>query len=87
MNKVYYSAFQVAVMFESVGGYLKYALKKGYILQEDLYTTDQQVLDKINGRLKDDGRLELLWQRMNGKIRAKNNPKDYDAEVFCKSGS
>ncbi len=85
MNSVYYSAFEAAVMFRAVGDYLKYALQKSYLLQEDLYTTDQAVLDKINKHLDKDKNLELLWLRMNGKIKAKNNPKDYDAEVFCKS--
>jgi len=43
------------------------------------------VLDKANKYLEKDKKLKLFWLRMNGKIKVKNNPKDYDAEVFCKS--
>jgi uncharacterized protein len=85
MNSIYYSAFQSAVMFRVVGDCLKHALQKGYILEQDLYTTDREVLDKIIKYLDKDDNLELFWQRMNGKIKAKNNSDDYDAEVFCKS--
>ncbi|MFH1894800.1 MAG: HD domain-containing protein [Patescibacteria group bacterium] len=85
MNSIYYSAFESAVMFRTVGDYLKYSLQKGYLSQNDLYTTDQEVLDKANKCFDKDEKLKLLWLRMNGKIKVKNNPKDYDAEVFCKS--
>ena len=74
-----------AVTFRSLGDYLKYALSKGYISEEDLYTTDKIVLAKIEPHHKIDKRLMLLFDRMNNKIGFKNDPKDFDTEVFCKS--
>ncbi len=46
LNKKYYSGLASAIMFRTVGDYLKYALKKTYITENDLYTTDEIVLSK-----------------------------------------
>ncbi len=85
LNKKYYSGLASAIMFRTVGDYLKYALKKTYITEDDLYTTDEIVLSKIEKHLKDDEQLRLFYERMNKKIKASNNPEDYNARVFCKS--
>ena len=85
MNKIYYSDLNSATMFRTVGDVLKYALEKKYITKEDLYTTDKQVLDKIKAHLNQDEKLKILFDRMDGKVKAENNPEDYDARVFCKS--
>jgi len=74
-----------ATMFLSVGDYLKHALSKEYISLNDLYTTDQEVLLKIGKYHTKDEHLKLLFDRMNNKIGCKNNPNDFDSEVFCKS--
>jgi len=85
LNREYYSGFTSALMFRTVGDFLKYALQKGYISEDDLYTTDKAVLEKIKLFLGKDEKLRTLWERMNNKAAAENNPNDYDAVVFCKS--
>jgi len=85
MNNVYFAGFPSAVMFRTVGDLLRYALEKGYLSEDDLYTTDKEVLEKIKENLESDQRLKFLWERMNNKIKFKNNPKNYNAHVFCKS--
>ena len=85
MNSIYYAGLDSAVMFRTVGDFLKHGLEKGYIEENDLYTTDKKVLEKMTRHLKKEKYLKLLWERMNGKIKITNNPKNYDAHVFCKS--
>lgn len=68
MNTKHYSGVVSAVMFLTVGEYLKYALNQSYITHDDLYTTDSVVLEKISTHLGSDPRLQLLWRRMNGKV-------------------
>jgi len=96
LNNIYFAGEHSAIMFLSVGNYLKYALQKKYIKHSDLYTTDKIVIKKIKKHLNKDKKLNLLWQRMNGKIKvhpvrkifsngARQNRRDYDARIFCKS--
>lgn len=85
LSDVYYAGFPTAIMFRTVGDYLRYALIKDYISESDLYTTDAVLLEKIAHHHKKDEHLAMLFERMNMKIPICNNPNDYDAEVFCKS--
>lgn len=85
LNENYYSAITTAVMFRRVGDYLKYALSRRYIAKNDLYTTDNEVIDKINKNLAKDNKLDSLWKRMNNGNGYENNLNNYDAEVYCKS--
>jgi HD superfamily phosphohydrolase len=85
LNRKYFSGFSSAVMFASVGNCLKHACAQGYITQEDLYTTDQLVLDKLKGRIKEDPMLNTLWRRMNKLIKTIDSKTDSGTEVFCKS--
>ena len=85
LNKKYYSGIQTAVMFRTVGDYLKYSLAKKYITYDKLYTTDQYVIDTINANLKSDDHLQKLWLRMNDNKNFEENINDYDARVLCKS--
>lgn len=85
MNTKYYAGFESGVMFRTVGDCLRYSIKKGYIKEEDLYTTDNYILNLIKKHIKKDERLNLLFKRMNGETSFKNNPNDFDAHVFCKS--
>ncbi len=85
MNTKYYAGFESGVMFRTVGNCLRYSIKKGYIKEEDLYTTDNYILNLIKKHIKKDERLNLLFKRMNGETSFKNNPNDFDAHVFCKS--
>lgn len=85
LNTDYYAGLPSAVMFRTVGDYLRYALSKNYISETDLYTTDKVVLEKIEPHIKTDSQLSLLFDRMNNKIGFKNDPNDYNGKVFCKS--
>ncbi len=85
LNTDYYAGLPTAVMFRTVGDYLRYALSKRYISETDLYTTDKIILSKIEPYHKNDERLKLLFDRMNNKIGFRNDPDNFDGEVFCKS--
>lgn len=85
LNRDYYADLQSAIMFRTVGDCLRYALRKGYILEDDLYTTDRIVLSSINKFLDKDKKLDLLFKRMNNKTHIINDPNNYDVSVFCKS--
>ncbi|KKS56425.1 MAG: hypothetical protein UV20_C0012G0001, partial [Candidatus Magasanikbacteria bacterium GW2011_GWA2_42_32] len=85
LNIDYYAGLPSAVMFRTVGDYLRYALSKNYISETDLYTTDKIVLGKIEPHIKTDPKLNLLFDRMNNKIGFRNDPNDYTGKVFCKS--
>ncbi|MFA6076472.1 MAG: HD domain-containing protein [Candidatus Paceibacterota bacterium] len=85
LNNYCWAGLPSAVMFRTVGDYLKYALSKNYISEKDLYTTDKIVLEKIEPCIKNDSQLNLLFERMNNKMGFKNDPNDYDEKVFCKS--
>lgn len=85
LNANYYAGLPSAVMFRTVGDYLRYALSKGYISEVDLYTTDKIVLEKIAPYIQSDPKLNLLFDRMNNKIGFRNDPINYDEKVFCKS--
>lgn len=85
LNRVYFAGYPSALMFQTVGDFLRRALKKRYINKKDLYTTDQQVINKAKKHLEKDKKLKILWGRMNKKIRAINSVGDYDVRVFVKS--
>ncbi len=85
LNTDYYASLPSAIMFRTVGDYLRYALSKNYISETDLYTTDKIVLKKIEPYIKNDSKLSLLFDRMNNKISCKNDLNDYNEKVFCKS--
>jgi uncharacterized protein len=85
LNTDYYAGFSSAVMFCAVGDCLRYALSKDYISEGDLYTTDKIVIEKVKSYINNDSKLSVFWERMNNKITSKNNPKDYDRKIFCKS--
>ncbi|MBU1033227.1 MAG: hypothetical protein ABII13_01640 [Patescibacteria group bacterium] len=84
-NNAIWSGMPSAIMFRTVGDYLKYSIQKGYISKDDLYTTNKKVLSKINTYLEEDEKLRSLFDRMNLKIGVRNDPQDYDAHIFCKS--
>jgi hypothetical protein len=85
MSSVYYAGLSSAIMFRTVGDWLRRALLKKYITHDDLFTTDGGVLEKINAHLKEDDELEKLYRRMAGKIGCKNSPGNYDRKVTLKS--
>jgi len=85
LNTNYYSDLSAAAMLRAVGNYLRYALLRKYITESDLYTTDQEVLEKIALYIPTDPKLKLLFEKMNKKTGFRNSPDDYDVRVFCKS--
>lgn len=85
LNTEYFAGLSSAIMFRTVGDCLRFALAKGYISENDLYTTDEQVIQKIKSHLDQDFDLKLLFDRMNNKTKIENNPDDYKKKVFCKS--
>ncbi len=84
-NKDYCSGIPSALMFKTVTDYLAQAIKKGYIVEKDLYTTDKQVLTKINNHLTSDPELQIYFNRMNNKIKWSNDPTDFDFKISLKS--
>ena len=85
MNAIYWSGLRSAIMLRVVGDFLKHSLEKNYITEEDLYTTDNFVIEKIKKFIDKDEKLTLLWKRMNNKTKIINNPNNYDVQIFCKS--
>lgn len=85
INTLYYCGIPSARMFLTVSAYLRYALQQHYILEADLYTTDQAVLDKIAPHRAKDTHLQLLFDRMEGKIPCRNQPQGSGEKVLCKS--
>lgn len=85
MNNKYYAGFPSAVMHRTVGDYLQHALQQGYIKKSDLYTTDHEVLERIERHQRTDRTLKILWQRMNRKAQQAVRKSEADAHVKCKS--
>lgn len=85
LNVEYYAGFRSALMFRTVGDYLKYALEKGYVSEDGFYTTDAEVLAKIEKYHDKDEKLRLLFDRMNNRTKIINDPNNYDAKIYCKS--
>ncbi len=85
LNEKYYSGIVSALIFSVTGNYIKHANERKYIFLEDLYTTDDAVLSKIYVHLKEDSKLQKLFDRMNNKVKFKNDPNDFEEHVFCKS--
>jgi HD superfamily phosphohydrolase len=85
LSDVYYAGLPSAIMFRTVGDYIKHAFDVGYISKNDLYLTDDMVLDKINKYLNADRLLKKYFDRMNLKIKCMNDVAEYEAKVYCKS--
>ncbi|MBU1290145.1 HD domain-containing protein [Patescibacteria group bacterium] len=85
LNKNYYAGLSSAIMFRTVGDAMKHAIEKEYISKDDLWTTEDEVLAKVEKYKEKDLKMSLFLDRMNNKISFENNPNDYYARVFCKS--
>lgn len=84
INDAYFSSIESAIMFQTVADTCRYAWKKWYLHQDDFYTTDALVVQKIKNHL-DDKQLSLYRKRMNNELWCKNSPDDFDAHIFCKN--
>lgn len=85
INVKYFAGIESAVMFKSVADYLRYALRRSYIVKQDLFTTDHLVLAKIAEHHADDKELSHLFLCMNNKIAHTNDPSNYETKVVCKA--
>lgn len=85
MNQMFYSGIESGLMFTAMKGLMSYALKQGYIDQQDFFKTDKVVLDKIRNKLTVDPELLKLYRRLNNLSKYENNPNDYDFTVKVKS--
>ena len=85
INTVHYSGLSSAFMFRAVGDCLRYALQREYISEGDLYTTDDEVIEKVKDFLDTDRELKRLFKRMSNNVEVSNDPDDHDVCVYCKS--
>ncbi|MCR4284259.1 MAG: HD domain-containing protein [Parcubacteria group bacterium] len=85
MNDKYWTGIHTAVMFRCGGDFLKHGLSKRYITIEDLYKTDNYVLDKLRFYTSKDDELKRLFDRADFKINITNSPSGYDAKLLVKS--
>jgi hypothetical protein len=85
LNDKYYTALWAGAMHQVIGDYIGYALDKGYLGKGDLYTTDQEILDKAAFFHRQDKKLLDLSKRLNIKDGFENNPNDYDRIIHLKS--
>lgn len=85
LNTRYYTSFEKMVNFRTLADYLRYALERAYIVEADLYTTDDTVLAKIDAHLPSDPHLRMLFERKENRIPTVNDPLRYDVRVSCKS--
>ena len=85
LNQQYYAGISSAAMFRAVGDCLQYALQMGYISEDDLYTNDRNVLEKVQLYALKDKKLHSLWECMNNKYPITTDPESATKRVFCKS--
>lgn len=85
MNTNLYTPLESAAMLHTVGCALRYALDKGFLTFDDLYTTDQHVLDVLFHYASEDPDLQILVDRMNNRVPFAHDPENFHAIVFCKS--
>ena len=85
LNSGYWAGLGSALMFHTVGECLRYASEKGYLSINDLYTTDEEVLQKLRTHAKEDPSLGRLFDRMNNRSPVRVDPQEYEAVVYCKS--
>jgi len=85
LNDKYFSSLSSGVMFRTMADYLIHALSQNYIYEQDLYTTDSQLLAKIKPFHEKDKELQKLFDRVTLKVGFKIDPDNYDEKVICKS--
>lgn len=85
MNQTYWAAPSAAVMLKTVGEALRHSMNRGYIRENDLHTTDKEVLEKMFAAADSDEILGKLVDRMNNAYSFSVNPDHYDLHAFTKS--
>jgi len=86
INNYFWSGLESAVMFKTTGDLVKYAIETKIIDKNDLFTTDDEVLDKIKSATDKTNKLGLLINRANNKFKfISSTQNDYDVHALCKS--
>jgi len=86
VNNLFWSGLETAVMFKTTGDLMKYAIDKGMLTKEDLFTTDEEIWAKIRPAAEEDNTLKLLIDKADNKFKYKfHNENDYDLHALCKS--
>ena len=85
MNSSYWAGLPTALMFKTVGDYFRHALQQRYITYDDLYTTDDDVLERVATHHSHDPQLRLLFARMNCKIPYITTPSPRATRIVNKS--
>ena len=85
LNDVYWCGTETAVMFYSVGEYLKRTFETGIVGFDEMHATDVEILSKTMPHIKHDAVLNRYWRRMNNEIPYHNDPHDYEVAIPCKS--
>lgn len=70
INDEYFCGWQSAKMMQTAVEWLRYALEKGYLGKNDLYSDDETVTSKINANFEKDAYLAKLFIRMNNPCSA-----------------
>ncbi|KKP92209.1 MAG: HD domain-containing protein [candidate division WS6 bacterium GW2011_GWC1_36_11] len=85
LNDDHYSGLVSASMFKSIKDFIKCALDKGYIEENDLEKEDQYVIDKCLKYIEKDKELKRFWERMNNKDCFYPDENNYEEIIYCKS--
>jgi len=85
MNNLHWSGIKAALMFGTIAAAIKHGLKKGYLKEKDIFTTDKFILKMLNKFSKKDSELNLLLKRARKKVAWKLSIKNYDLHIFTKS--
>lgn len=86
INNFFWSGLETGVMFKTMGEVMKYAIEKVIITKEDLFTTDDEVWNKLRPAAKKDKQFKLLIDRADNKYSyIESGKKDYDLFALCKS--
>ncbi len=74
-----YNAPKTLATFELMGELIRDCFSKGILVENDLFTTDETVMEKI--KKSDDQNIQRLLKLLNPKLDVKFNEEDYDYET------
>jgi len=86
VNNKFWSGIESAVMFKTTSDLVKYAIETKIINRDDLFTTDDDVWNKIRSVAGKTNELRLLIDRADNKFKfISSTQNDYDLHILCKS--
>lgn len=83
MNDVYWDSIQATFYYRKFSEIVDFALKQGIITNDDLFTTDDQLVKKLDQSKSRKIQKELEFLRSQPKLVA-SNKSDYDVRTFGK---